>query len=353
MRRGSWFIGEFWSWIAMFILMLIFALLFKTCSGPALTSISSADVAALDRRADALWLLQTPVLFEGQNVTLAYLISLGSTPHGRDAIVAPVQEALGRRSFRTNRPFTLVVDYPDGKMTLASSPAITLDDVRLPSAGGQSLRVVVGEARSFEERRQVLLDYARKGWLYVDADGRRWAYWPRGLSPLAHDSWSEDGRPCKTMHKDDHRVCVDGSLPQTPAVCFVLNDAFVNGNRPDGAGCTAQTQSTGSGVSDADAKRRSFLSALANADIGGTATAPDGTIWTKWGTQCSGGPQPECEYWSRDTDRICKEGVVVDRLATPQQFGMCKNDAQGFNQGHQYQTAFASQFMTRSELVRI
>jgi hypothetical protein len=236
MKRGAlWSIAEFWSWIAMFILILFAVIFFKSCSGPRLQTIQMEALTGISERQQALAVLRTPVVYEGQDVDLAFLISLGDVESEFDKVFPSIQLALRQRMAASAKANTLSIDYGGWKVMMAEDSHPVLDSVRLPSSSGSKIRVEVRSAPQ-DQYDHVVREFAKKGgWQYVTADGRVWVYWSR--SPSGQSGvWSEEGLPCVTKREGDARVCVS-EVSSVASLCFVDDASFSRDVLVDSAKC--------------------------------------------------------------------------------------------------------------------
>ncbi len=98
------------SWITMFILLTIFILLFtlKGCS-PTLADSQQRAALSLETRQNALAMLNQPVYWQGQAVTLAYLISRESLPAEQESRKAAIKKAFEDFSVRQQGKYCVVV----------------------------------------------------------------------------------------------------------------------------------------------------------------------------------------------------------------------------------------------------
>ena len=157
-KRGDlWFIAEAWSWIAMFLIILVFVILFRACTKPTLQVTLGQQTAALDSRQEALFVLDTPVSYRGQNVTIGYLATLGETPGGMAAVSPTIELALARLGERMSRSYALTINYA-AQNTATQIPANTggatgaqLDTIQLPTATGATVKITV---RAFQKSSQ-------------------------------------------------------------------------------------------------------------------------------------------------------------------------------------------------------
>lgn len=152
MRRPKkamlWSIAEFWSWIAMFIIVLVFLLLFSFCSSPTIEKTQGARLDALKERQEALAVMRTPVVYGGQNLTIAYLIALGEAQADFVKVKPVIESALAGLSSYRKKDVLLQIAYAGRTETIRSDTRLVLDkwldEVKVPSPGGTPITVKVG-----------------------------------------------------------------------------------------------------------------------------------------------------------------------------------------------------------------
>jgi hypothetical protein len=112
MKQG--FIGDVAAWIAMFVLIFVFAILFtlKGCN-PSLQQSQAVVIQDLGTRQEDLMMLRQPVIYAGQNVTLAYVISrLPLKDEAKDRESA-ILAALHQAQYWQMRKHCIIAGTPD------------------------------------------------------------------------------------------------------------------------------------------------------------------------------------------------------------------------------------------------
>ena len=161
MKKGAfWGMVEFWSWITMFIILIVFLLLFKACSPPTLQQIQSATLTNLASRQEALLLMETPVEYRPQNTTLAYVIAAGANRNEFDEAQATILTILqradrlrGSTDSQMQLNYAMRIQYADrtvniGPGTTPSDLVLPLDTYKLPDRNGNPVTVEIGTAIS-------------------------------------------------------------------------------------------------------------------------------------------------------------------------------------------------------------
>ncbi|MEK6822468.1 MAG: hypothetical protein AABY13_01455 [Nanoarchaeota archaeon] len=141
-------VAEFWSFVAMFFIIVVFLFLFKFCGSPTLQQIEGQQLDVLQDRQDALLLMQAPTVYRGQNVTIAYLIALGSTPGEYDKVAAQLLQAVKDYEDIRGTRYAISVTYPDRTLQLTRPGIVPLDTFRIPGPGGRVIRIDVGRTSS-------------------------------------------------------------------------------------------------------------------------------------------------------------------------------------------------------------
>jgi len=330
-KKGIAWFAELWAYLGMFIILLVFMIIFvvffKGCS-PTLQHIQGNAVTGLDIRHDALTLLKTPVVYDGQNVSVATLISLGTTEGGFDRIIGPLQHALVATG--ADQSYALRIDY-GGRVIDATLDFLNPSDgipFKLPSPSGAVVDVLVQRASVVEQQRTFRALAKREGVRFVARDGSEWVYWERAPSG-ASDVWSEEGYPCVTRRVGKARECVVAPSG-APSKCFIGDTSFSQrGEVTDKAACaSAMGTSPGASMPDVAAFTAFVREVCRTQEVGVSLKAPDGTRWTYWGRDCfiTGPANVEhiCDVWSKRD--LCEGRAVVDAGTEPPT-GMCEGGA--------------------------
>ena len=190
-------IGEIWAWVAMFILIVIFAMLILLpgCA-PKISELGAAQLSQLQGRQDVLGILQSTALFHGQNMTVAEAIVFGQDPKLMPELSAVLQKAIvdaGREPFMS----AVRISYPQfqtDKIVKAHTIAIgtpneeVLDTIVLPGrAPGEPIRVVFSRQRSTQNQQARYTQAKETGAPFVTKDGVVFVYWSDGQF---QNSWS-------------------------------------------------------------------------------------------------------------------------------------------------------------------
>lgn len=135
-RAALSFTAELASWLAMFLMAFAFFMLLslKSCS-PALHGSQQASVGVLTGGQDALFVLRMPAVYQGQDVTLASLVSRMYLDDGRQDRVALISKTLAEGQQGATGVFTVMAGSPERMRK--EYDALTVDG--LMDDGSQSL----------------------------------------------------------------------------------------------------------------------------------------------------------------------------------------------------------------------